>query len=100
MTKDMEILCAGEEVLMRVRYVSPPGGLTLQMDGLPCRCCVFGLLWFVWLVVVVVLVCLFCFAVVCLVCWLLLSVFLRLVPTHLDFHTPKDRFHTEKMCEI
>ena len=37
MTKDMEILCAGEEVLMRVRYVSPLGGLTLQMDGLPCR---------------------------------------------------------------
>ena len=53
MMKDMEILCAGEEVLMRVRYVSPPPVSLCKMDGLPCRCCVFGLVWFlVWFVVV------------------------------------------------
>ena len=37
-----EILFAGEDVLMRVRYVSPPGGFTCQMvmGFLACVFCV------------------------------------------------------------
>ena len=56
MMTDMRKLCAGEEGLMRVRYVSPLCGLTLQMDGIRTFvwfCCLFVCLlvlfacWFV-----------------------------------------------------
>ena len=82
MMTDMRILCAGEEGLMRVRYVSPLCGLTFQMDGIrtfgwfccwfsfACFCLLVGLCCFVvgWLVFCVVFV-------------------FRSVPTHLCFHT-------------
>ena len=84
-----EILCAGEDVLMRVRYVSPPGGFTCQMvmGYLACEwCCLvgsvfcwFGVLLFVcWLFSVVVFG--FCLGWFLRVFW-----FVRLVSFHLVF---------------